>query len=200
MKTLSRLHESGWLNDIVINVYSSLLNSSVAQMVIMSTHFFCCDSYSVSKQEDPRKKHLRGNAANMQMVLIPVHKDAHWTLIVADRRTFTFYFLDSYNLIKEEERQSYCLSAKHYLEENASSFMGNSTWTLSLLPKCPQQTNSYDCGVYICYYMFALGKALCVGHVDSVEEILDSYSKTYLEAPTHFRRSIEMAFITGKAL
>ncbi|KAI0520210.1 hypothetical protein KFK09_007681 [Dendrobium nobile] len=85
-------------------------------------------------------------------LLLPVHDNDHWTLMVAYLKHSTWYFFDS--LPNPMHRDVLPQVINHLHEETQGSFHTDiRSWKVQEAEGIPTQTNGYDCGMFICKYM-----------------------------------------------
>ncbi|KAL1986951.1 hypothetical protein VTN96DRAFT_5107 [Rasamsonia emersonii] len=158
-----------WLNDEVINAYLLLLvdylrrvSGNAGRLDRPKYHAF--NSFFYSNLRDRGYESVRrwatrakigGEALlDVDMVFVPVHNSAHWTLLVVRPATRSIEYYDSLgsrslahvNNIKKWLRGEL---GDHYVEEEWAVLPSNS----------PQQDNGSDCGVFL----LTTAKALAVG-------------------------------------
>ncbi|XP_048362338.1 sentrin-specific protease 2 isoform X2 [Sphaerodactylus townsendi] len=154
---IQTLRNQRWLNDVIINFYMTLLadrnkRPGLPVLYAFSTFFYpklCSEGYNAV-----RKWTKELDLFQYDMILVPIHIQIHWGLVVIDMRRKTIKYFDSMghngyrickNLLQYLQEES---KAKRNLEINVSS------WTLhSMKPhEIPQQLNGSDCGIFVCKY------------------------------------------------
>ena len=83
----------------------------------------------------------------------------HWAFVYADTKAYTLYYMDSMfipmsatNALKLVQGYLYLETVRLQGEEAARLF------TLRFMPDAPQQTNGYDCGVFLCQYVESISR------------------------------------------
>ena len=87
--------------------------------------------------------------------------DVHWGFVYADTRTHTLYYMDSMfnplnatNTLKLVQGYLHLETVRLRGEEEARPF------TLRFVPEAPQQSNGYDCGVFVCQYAESISRRM----------------------------------------
>ncbi|KAM4626874.1 sentrin-specific protease 2 [Discoglossus pictus] len=152
--TLKNKH---WLNDEIINFYMNLLvkrnkENGFPKLHVFSTFFYpklLSGGYQAVRRWT-KDVHL----FEKDIILVPVHLDVHWSLLVCDLRKKTIKYYDSIG----REGYSICQEFLKYLQEEhkakRNQSLDNTRWKLhSMKPQeIPQQMNGSDCGVFVCKY------------------------------------------------
>ena len=89
--------------------------------------------------------HKSVNFLNKRLLIFPVHQEelAHWCLVIADVTAKQLICFDS--LVKDNHD---CLKVlAEYLEERSGQH-----FSFKQERNIPRQTNSFDCGVFMCLY------------------------------------------------
>lgn len=153
------LRGNGWFNDIIISSYFHLLHSApspphqflfswIDSVLICDILRRRVDTHPLHSGWPSRLKELR----EARFILMPVHIDDHWVLLVVDKATFSFVLGDSVttarNPIWAERLMDPVITflrshqAIPPVEESRPwSYLGN---------PLPSQRNSYDCGAFVC--------------------------------------------------
>lgn len=106
IKDLETLEGHNWLNDEIINSYMKLICMRSRELVkkstanknvyAFSTFFFmklANEGYTESLERWTRKV----NFLDYDLVLMPVHRGYHWTLLVIDNNSSEIRYYDSFN-------------------------------------------------------------------------------------------------------
>ncbi|NWW90843.1 SENP2 protease, partial [Rhynochetos jubatus] len=146
-----------WLNDEVINFYMSLLVERSRKDGYPAVHAFSTFFYPklISGGYKDVRRWTRGvDIFKMDLIFVPIHLDAHWTLLVIDVRKKTIRYFDSMG----QEGDNICQTVLQYLQEESQEKrkleLIASEWTLHSMQahEIPQQMNGSDCGVFVCKY------------------------------------------------
>ncbi|NXR58250.1 SENP2 protease, partial [Rhadina sibilatrix] len=147
----------GWLNDKIMNFYMSLLverskNEGYPAVYAFNTFFYAKLSSTSYKEV---KRWTQGvDIFKHDIIFVPVHLRAHWTLLVVDLREKTIKYFDSLG----QKGDHICESILKYLEEESRQKrkieLTASEWTLHSMgtQEIPQQNNGSDCGVFVCKF------------------------------------------------
>lgn len=137
------------LNDKIVDFYINLIKEdSELKIFVFNSYFYKKlekDGYdgvsSWTKKEDIFK---------CDMIIIPICKDHHWSLVVGNTSKRSLGFYDS--LSKKNYR---CLKRiRTYLGREHLSHKRTEIprWTIYRKTGIPLQLNDFDCGVFICTY------------------------------------------------
>ncbi|NWQ90291.1 SENP2 protease, partial [Burhinus bistriatus] len=146
-----------WLNDEIINFYMGLVMERSKKEEYPAVHAFSTFFYPklISGGYKAVGRWTRGvDVFKQDIVLVPVHLRAHWTLAVIDIRKKTIKYFDSLG----QKGDKICQTLFQYLQEESKEKrnveLNISEWTLhSMGPhEIPQQLNGSDCGVFVCKF------------------------------------------------
>ncbi|XP_061372323.1 ubiquitin-like-specific protease 1D isoform X2 [Gastrolobium bilobum] len=178
---------AGFLTSTIMNFYmrylqqqASLTNRSLSDYHIFNTYFYKKLKEAVSYKESDRetifakfRRWWKGvNIFQKAYVLIPIHEDLHWSLIIIcipnkeDESGPIILHLDSLGLHSSrsvfDNIKSYLIEEKNYLDRERVSLdisIADRIW--KRLPRriedqvisVPQQKNEYDCGLFVLYFI-----------------------------------------------
>ena len=142
-----------WLNDVVVNVYLSLIvsrsqrNASLPKVYAFSTFFYVL--YRRLGYGSVCRWTRMENIFAYDILLVPIHmNDNHWTLAVVDFRDKKIGYMDSMG-----GRNKDCLEALlNYLAQELADkkhcSLNRDEWRLENVHNLPQQKNRSDCGIF----------------------------------------------------
>jgi hypothetical protein len=162
------LHGSNWLNNVVINLYLQMLSSRNITQVTGAhprrCHSFCTTFFSymflwLKTYSYERVK----NSTNMvdiyelDKLFIPINiGNTHWTLLVLCMQLKEVHYFDSMGDSKNTGPKFNKLIL-NYLNDDAharlkpeNTFVQSQWKFFNWKKKSPQQTNGFDCGVFVC--------------------------------------------------
>jgi Ulp1 family protease len=163
-----------WLNDEVINAYLAIVvdylrhaSGNAGRLDLPKFHAF--NSFFYSNLRDKGYDSVRrwagrakiGGEALLEVdtVFIPVHQNAHWTLLVVRPASRTIEYFDSLG----SRSQAFATNVKRWLRGELRDLYKDEEW--SVLPTASsQQDNGSDCGVFL----LTTAKAVAVGLEPSV--------------------------------
>ncbi|XP_059133642.1 sentrin-specific protease 2 isoform X2 [Peromyscus eremicus] len=146
-----------WLNDEVINFYMNLLVERSKKQGYPALHAFSTFFYPKLKSGGYQavKRWTKGvNLFEQELVLVPIHRKVHWSLVVMDLRKKCLKYLDSMG----QKGHRICEVLLQYLQDESKTKRNTDLnlleWThYSLKPhEIPQQLNGSDCGMFTCKY------------------------------------------------
>jgi len=173
------LRDGEWLNDEVINFFLSILLSktqlefknatpekTIPKVWIWNTHFYVKLSGEIPNKNtheysygNVRKwtKRKKIDVLTLDRMIVPIHAGVHWSLAVVNFKDKRFEYFDSLNLDNEQ-----CLGflRKWLIDEVKDKKQLDwslDDWEDVYHHDIPQQTNSYDCGVFLCSFAATAG-------------------------------------------
>ncbi|KAM9582807.1 sentrin-specific protease 2 isoform 5-T6 [Trichechus inunguis] len=154
IQTLRNYH---WLNDEVINFYMNLLVERNKKQGYPALHAFSTFFYPKLRSGGYQavKRWTKGvNLFEQELILVPIHRKVHWSLVVIDLRKKCLKYLDSMG----QKGHRICEILLQYLQDESKTKRNTdvnlSEWThYSMKPhEIPQQLNGSDCGMFTCKY------------------------------------------------
>ncbi|XP_044529125.1 sentrin-specific protease 2 [Gracilinanus agilis] len=152
--TLRNYH---WLNDEIINFYMNLLVERNKKQGLPILHAFSTFFYPKLSTGGYQavKRWTKGiDLFGQELILVPIHRRVHWSLVVIDLRKKNIKYLDSMG----QKGHRICHLLFKYLQEESKNKrnreLDTGEWTLnSAKPyEIPQQLNGSDCGMFTCKY------------------------------------------------
>lgn len=154
---LLRVFKPGvWFNDNVINSYFTLLEErSKGNITLLDTFFFInltTERYKAFPDQVFSAKSILqkiNNLFSQKKIFIPLHLFDHWVLLVVDIQEKIVYYFNSFedSLIEQAKIVISFLCYKYNMLMNSD--MKPEFWKI-IKGKSPKQTNSNDCGVFVC--------------------------------------------------
>lgn len=159
---LSTIKDTNWFNDQVINLYMELINiRSKTDSNLPKTYAFNTFLYISYLRNYNRVKNFTKNLnlTEYDLVLIPIHQNAHWRLIAVRPKTKLIEYYDSLGRDGSPILETIFKYLKEDWEDKHKQKLDRSEWKLVTMQSIPLQNNSYDCGPFICKYADLLSKA-----------------------------------------
>ncbi|XP_051856012.1 sentrin-specific protease 2 isoform X2 [Antechinus flavipes] len=154
IQTLKNYH---WLNDEIINFYMNLLVERNKKQGLPRLHAFSTFFYpklNAGGYQSVRRWTKGVDLFEQDIILVPIHRRVHWSLVVIDVRKKAVRYLDSMG----QKSHRICNLMLQYLQEESKAKRNRelipAEWSLeSAKPyEIPQQTNGSDCGMFTCKY------------------------------------------------
>ncbi|XP_049626817.1 sentrin-specific protease 2-like [Suncus etruscus] len=154
---IQTLKNGHWLNDGVINFYMNLLVERNKKQDYPALHAFSTFFYPKLKSggyQAVKKWTKEVNLFDQEIILVPIHQKAHWSLVVIDLRKKCLKYLDSMG----QKGHKVCEILLQYLQNESKTKRNTDLnlleWThFSMKPhEIPQQWNGNDCGVFTCKF------------------------------------------------
>ncbi|KAF8100807.1 hypothetical protein N665_0216s0007 [Sinapis alba] len=163
-ETLQCLKPCAWLNDDVINLYLELLKERETRdpQKFLKCHFF--NTFFYVKLTRPgynykavrrwtRHKRLGYNLIDCDIIFVPIHGSAHWTLAVINKRECKFLYLDSLNGSDPTILNSLAKYLVDEVKDKYGKIIDVSSWDMEYIKDLPLQQNGYDCGMFMLKYI-----------------------------------------------
>ncbi|KAK7361892.1 hypothetical protein VNO77_03982 [Canavalia gladiata] len=181
------LAPEGFLTSTIMNFYirylqqqASLTNRSLSDYHFFNTYFYKKLKEAVSCKQSDRemifakfRRWWKGvNIFQKAYVLIPIHEDLHWSLIIIcipdkeDESGPIILHLDSLGLHSSrsvfDNIRSYLIEERNYMDRKCMSSdvsIADRIWKClprrieSQIIAVPQQKNEYDCGLFVLYFI-----------------------------------------------
>lgn len=169
---LGTLKDGQWLNDNIIDFYLSMVTErsqkskgSLPNSFAFSTHFFSTlqtRGYSGVARWAKRKGI---DVTKQDFIFVPINRhNTHWCLAVINNRDMRFEFYDSMNGAGTQAlhllRDYMCAQTMATYPESNPADLGYDKYELCSTLQCPQQKNSFDCGVFVSKMVEVLSKDL----------------------------------------
>ncbi|CAH1271075.1 SENP2 [Branchiostoma lanceolatum] len=163
LKDIKTLQDGEWLSAFVIEEYLKLVQKA-SSTENHKVEYFDCSAYSQLRSKSAfssyrRRLKTKKDVAGSDVVFLPVHQSDHWGLLVFYPKKKTVLLLDSLSsshLIKKKTalERSKALLTSYDLAPSGKKW---DQWTFSApdADEIPQQTNSDDCGVFVCQLMMS---------------------------------------------
>jgi sentrin-specific protease 1 len=142
-----------YLTDKIMNAFSSKLQTKFKTYYFFET-MFMYDLEEGEKEKYKEKKSWHNQLTDYEILFIPIlnYKKTHWVLIVVNMVSQKIIYYDSALTKKNKSAEKYLGLTKDFL----SKVFPNIFFQTMTDEKTPQQTNNYDCGVYVCAIMECL--------------------------------------------
>ncbi|KAI1318032.1 hypothetical protein F5Y16DRAFT_139786 [Xylariaceae sp. FL0255] len=141
---LYKLEEGECIDDSIVNAYMYTISAEHPEICFLNSHFLNQYNGDMKKWRPEIGKH----PLQADFVLMPVHENHHWYLLVMFKRApvginadgLTVCVLDSLGMTHEETFKCW---------ENYLAVCGNKSRIQKIDVEVPQQINSIDCGIYM---------------------------------------------------
>ncbi|CAB0012285.1 unnamed protein product [Nesidiocoris tenuis] len=162
---LLSLKPGNWVDDMVVNFYMELIDLRSRENPTLPTSFcfnsFLYPSLVAGGYDRVRMFTRRSNIFEKSIICIPIFQSNHWTLIVVKVKEKQIIYLDSLSEKKDSKilvRESttildniHSYLAYEYLEKTGV-LLDSENWETIGIRSIPQQSNSDDCGVFMCQF------------------------------------------------
>ena len=154
---LLRLKPETWLNDEIINFYMKLCeerenaSSGSRHNIFMNTFFYSMlvDHGKGFNYANVKRWYKGVDVFSCRHILIPINMEQHWSLVHVSFPTNEIQYLDS--MVGNKNGKNIMANIHKWLKMESMHKNGGDdsrVFTEMIVP-CPQQTNCYDCGVFV---------------------------------------------------
>jgi len=138
---------AGWLVDSIIDAYLKILVEGKPHL-----HAFLCSeaNYICRPQGPPRNRFAKPRiAANVDFLILPFNLGSHWSLLILDRKSQGFTYLDSskYSSVPDPsvmKNISDGLSVFWLIDSNKDDVINQ---------ECSKQNDSISCGLFLLHFV-----------------------------------------------
>ncbi|MED6130295.1 hypothetical protein PIB30_000194 [Stylosanthes scabra] len=180
-ETFQCLRPGGWLNDEVIDLYLVLLKEREGRKANNSLHCHFFSTFFYTKLISGRngydfnsirrwtsQKKLGYSPHECDKLFVPIHQHYHWCLAVINQKEKKFQYLDS---LRGRDTQVLKVLARYFVDEvkdKTGKDIDVSSWEKEFVKDLPEQTNGYDCGMFMIKYadFYSRNIGLCFGQGD----------------------------------
>ncbi|XP_064489857.1 sentrin-specific protease 1-like [Ornithodoros turicata] len=153
-----------WLNDVVIDVYMQLITDmakkkeGASNIHALTTHFFSVLRSTGYKAIEQWTENV--DLFSYRLVLVPVHDVDHWSLAVLNIQAKQIDFYDSLGRRNEDCCQILIDFLQREHRRKTGRKLSPDTWGSNSVRNIPTQTNTYDCGAFVCLYAECIGRGI----------------------------------------
>ena len=142
-----------FLNDKVIDEYLQLVRLRNVSEELPKVYPFTTHAFSWLEDDYERNfpnvmRWCKEDLTEMEILLIPIHKADHWSLVVVDVRKEKLSYYDS--IIGNRRRSNAPKVMKKFVEQYWKHKGKNIKLKVIIVDTAPVQRNGYDCGVFVC--------------------------------------------------
>ena len=148
------LSGKSWLNDNIINEYFNLIKErnereNLAKVFTLDTYAFVrLEENFEDAYETITQRWINKDLTEMDLVLVPIHKIDHWTLLIVCVKERKIEYYDS--MIGTRNNSSAPRVFKRFFKRYFEEKNKGAEFEVIIKKDAPLQTNGYDCGVYTC--------------------------------------------------
>ena len=162
-RDLRSLLGNNWLNDSVIDEYlmkierRSESESSLPSVTALTAHFYkVLDRDGIIEGMRSTRNWIKYDLRMMEVILVPIHKSHHWSLVLIDVQEHTIHYLDSLEGSRNTSQAPGVM--KQFMEAYHRERGEDVQYKVKIRRDAPKQTNGTDCGVFVCQYSERLGR------------------------------------------
>ena len=141
------------LNDKIIDEYLQLIRLRNVSEELPKVYPLPTHTYSWLEEDYDRNfplvlRWFHEDLTEMEVLLVPIHKANHWSLVVIDIRKASLFYYDS--IQGNRKRSSAPRVCKKFIEHYARMKGKALSLKVKIIENAPLQENGYDCGVFVC--------------------------------------------------
>lgn len=157
------------------------LGETVRKMDPKGKDFSVADSKIAEVKEVIKRKNL---LQDKNMVVVPIHKGAHWTCYVADLTSKKVTYFDSMGPHKGDKKTRGFYLIRKILEEFATK--DEKKWSLETIKfDRPPQTDGSQCGVFVCLFARLMSTNKPITSETVSQEIAEEFRYVMLHEIVH---------------
>jgi Ulp1 family protease len=187
---------TGWMNDTIIDAFGACIERDLPEndLLVLSSLGSVHNMKDILIGSERQWQETLKNVSRNSTIVLPFNSgNLHYSVIVVDCNRQIMYHFDSfanYTRIDRIIALMNCLGDK--LTCSSSQLFPSATWEKKISQCCPQQNNGYDCGVYVCYFMFTIKKLVEANSMDKISLCIHDTVEFSAKA---FRGFIETTFV-----
>ena len=143
---------NNYLNDKIIDQYLELIRQRNLRKDMMKIYPLTTHTYSWLEENYDRNFPVVSrwckNITDMNMILVPIHKADHWSLVVVDLGREILSYYDS--IAGNQKRSNAPKVIKKFIEHLWRRKGKSIKLKVKIMENAPLQGNGYDCGVFVC--------------------------------------------------
>ena len=162
-RDMRSLQGVNWLGDKIIDEYLWLIkrrseaNNDYPTMIAMTVFFYKkLDRLGLTEGYEQTSNWITEDLREKEVILVPIHKGDHWSLVHVDIDLRVINYLDS--LVGSRYSSAAPGMMKRYMEEYHRQRGEVVKYKIRIRNDVPRQLNSVDCGVFVCQYSDRIGR------------------------------------------
>jgi hypothetical protein len=130
-----------------------LVKQKMRQFISLICHLNCVIQLQIASRNDiALQTAMKEKIFNYSIIFFPINRSAHWTLLVLqlDQKTGNASILHLDSLGENRQKNEFIRHLLYFLAEISKRYTIH--FGKQVIQQCPtpQQTNGYDCGVFVC--------------------------------------------------
>ncbi|KAJ2849230.1 hypothetical protein IWW36_002782 [Coemansia brasiliensis] len=179
------LRDGQWLNDSILSFYFEYIRFEILKSDMSVLLLKPAQVQLLQIENGGEEAALPPNMHRMNFIMVPIGSGTHWSLLVFARHAqqpAEFHYFDS----MANANYHLALNIKRKLEKVLQRHTdGQQTHPLPMAThSCPQQENSYDCGIFVVLFADLLARRYADLHV-SIARKAKSVSFSHAEVIRH---------------
>ena len=159
------LSGKNYLNDKIIDEYFSLIAERNAKQKKTKVHSLCSYMFPKLEQDfdtefEVLNQWIKVDLTEYDIILVPIHKDDHWTLISLAVQEKMIYYYDS--ILGTRKSSSAPRVFRKFFERYFERRGKDNQFKIKIMENAPLQKNGYDCGVFTCQNAEKIARGVAV--------------------------------------
>ena len=169
-----------YLNDKVIDEYMFLIKErnqqeNLPDIGILSVHMFKLLDENFETGYERTRNWIKEDLTLKDMILVPIHRFSHWTLVAVDMEQLTISYYDS--ILGSRRTSNAPKIIKKHLEKYCREMGKEKSFTIKIKEDAPLQRNGVDCGVFVCQNAEKIARKV---HVNTRQEDMNKARLTMM--------------------
>jgi Ulp1 family protease len=190
-----------WMNDAVIGQLEEVYTKTVANDTVLLHPFYGGSGVS-NEVVYPRivgtltrilEKRKKGGLGCPRTILVPINDgNAHWCLLYFNASNRVVYWFDS--LATNLKEFHYSREADIRLALQDAGYNGFCELPASsVFPACPQQTNTIDCGVFVCTFLRLIVDN-CIDLIPKLSSLDMDWCRMMIYTEVNLKRRLDLLY------
>ena len=142
-----------FLNDRIIDAYLDLIKErnvkeKMSKIYPLECYMFTKLERNFKESFEQLFRWIKTDLTDYDIILVPIHKNSHWTLISCVVKERKLYYYDS--VVGSRGCSNAPRIMRKFMEEYFQRRDKPGAFTTKIVEEAPTQGNGYDCGVFVC--------------------------------------------------
>ena len=170
-----------YLNDKVIDEYMFLIKErnqqeeNLPDIGILSVHMFKLLDENFETGYERTRNWIKEDLTLKDMILVPIHRLSHWTLVAVDMKKLTISYYDS--ILGSRRTSNAPKIIKKHLEKYCREMGKEKSFTIKIKEDAPLQRDGVNCGVFVCQNAEKIARGV---HVNTRQEDMNKARLTMM--------------------
>ena len=182
---------NNYVNDKVIDEYMFLIKErnqtgNLPAVGVLSVHMFKLLDENFQTGYEKTRNWIREDLTQKDIILVPIHRLSHWSLVAVDMKEHTISYYDS--ILGSRRTSNAPKIIKKHMETYCREKGKDITFSIDIKDNAPLQRNGVDCGVFVCQNAEKIARQV---HVNTRQEDMKKARLTMMLEIFKGRLSVE---------